>query len=94
MGRKVKRSVTLDADLLEFVGAENLSRRLNALLREEVERLRHHQALRAFLDHLEAEEGPLLTPHDRERADFWDRLLGPAAHGAAAGEEPDARVSA
>lgn len=58
MASKVKRSVTLDADLVERFGDDNLSQRVNELLRREVQRDLRAVALGRLLDRLEAEDGP------------------------------------
>ncbi len=64
---KRKVSVSLDADLLdklEAVGVDNLSARINAALHKELEHELHLLALRALLDELAEERGPLDTPED------------------------------
>lgn len=72
---KAKRSVTLDADLVEQVEGShdgNLSAILNDALRDHVDRRREQAALVAWLDRMEQAEGP---PDPAEVASFR-RLLG------------------
>ena len=58
--RKVRKTVTLDADLVEVLGDEaNLSAAVNAALRREVDRIRRTVALGEWLDELAAERGAL-----------------------------------
>jgi antitoxin CcdA len=59
---KRKVSLSLDADLvdeLEQSTDEGLSGQVNKAVRAEVERRRRQRALRALLDRLDLEEGPL-----------------------------------
>jgi len=82
---KVKRSVTLDEDLVAVIGEGNLSAHVNAL---------HLQALERLLASMAGVEGPLDTVADealmREHAALLgasaeqiDALFPPAAPGAA-----------
>jgi post-segregation antitoxin (ccd killing protein) len=58
---KRKISVTIDADLVEALGdaEENLSAQVNEAIRTVVEQRRRHAALRAWLDEMAAEHGPV-----------------------------------
>ena len=56
---KTKRTVSLDADLVEALGEGNLSAEVNDALRERVRIKRQGEALRRFLDEVAAEEGPV-----------------------------------
>lgn len=72
---KAKRSVTLDADLVDAVERSrdpNLSAILNDALRQHVDREREQAALVAWLDEMERAEGPL----DPEEVASFARLLG------------------
>ncbi len=73
---KVTCSVTLDADLVQLVGEDNLSRRVNEALRRETERDRRLAALGTFLDRLAGEEGPLDSAEDLAEMRRAGRLLG------------------
>jgi post-segregation antitoxin (ccd killing protein) len=56
--RKVRKTVTLDADLIEDFGDDgNLSAAINGALRREVEMRRRSVALGEWLDELAAERG-------------------------------------
>lgn len=59
--QKRKVSVTLDEDLVEALESEdaNLSAQVNEAIRLVVETRRREDALRAFLDELEADDGPV-----------------------------------
>lgn len=58
--RKVRKTVTLDADLVEVLGDEaNLSAAVNTALRREVDRIRRTVALGEWLDELASERGAL-----------------------------------
>jgi hypothetical protein len=59
---KVKRTLTLDEDIVEIFLADdpdNLSGAINAALREAAERKFNQQALRRYVDQLETEFGPV-----------------------------------
>lgn len=73
---KVKRSVTLDADLVALVGEANLSARLNELLRAQAEREEHFRALRDYLDRVAAVEGQLDSPADLQSMRDIGEALG------------------
>lgn len=64
MPSKVKRSVTLDEDLVAVIGEGNLSAHVNALLRRDAEHELHLQALERLLASMAGEEGPLDTVAD------------------------------
>lgn len=74
---KRKISLSLDADLVdEFEeAAEGLSAQVNLVLRAEVDRRRRHRALRALLDRLAAQDGPL-GPDDEAEIARFERALG------------------
>jgi Arc/MetJ-type ribon-helix-helix transcriptional regulator len=81
MTREPKRkiSVTLDADLVAAVEAdagENLSARVNAALRADLEDRNRQRALSGLLDRLAAERGPLDTAEDEAEIARFMRLLG------------------
>lgn len=81
MTREPKRkiSVTLDADLVAAVEAdagENLSARVNAALRADLEDRSRQRALSGLLDRLAAERGPLDTAEDEAEIARFMRLLG------------------
>jgi antitoxin CcdA len=66
---KRKVSLSLDADLvdeLEQSTDEGLSGQVNKAVRAEVERRRRQRALRALLDRLDLEEGPLAQDDEAE----------------------------
>ncbi|ONH29933.1 hypothetical protein BL253_15670 [Pseudofrankia asymbiotica] len=75
---KRKVSLTLDADLVAEVesGGENLSAEVNMVLRDELARRRRRRALRALLDRLDQQDGPLDTAEDQEEIARYMRLLG------------------
>lgn len=78
MVSKRKVSLSLDADLvdeLEQSTDEGLSGQVNQAVRAEVERRRGQRALRALLDRLDAEEGPL-GPDDEAEIGRFERALG------------------
>ncbi|HET9256897.1 MAG TPA: type II toxin-antitoxin system CcdA family antitoxin [Pseudonocardiaceae bacterium] len=75
---KRKVSITLDADLVDALAAQGgaLSSRVNDAVRQELARLRRHEALGALLDRLAAERGPLDTPEDEAEMRRFAELLG------------------
>ncbi|MGO9559453.1 MAG: type II toxin-antitoxin system CcdA family antitoxin [Acidimicrobiales bacterium] len=78
MAAKRKVSLTLDADLvaeLEHAPDAALSAQVNDAIRTEISRRRRQRALRAFLDHVAAEDGPL-TEDDEEEIVRLQQLLG------------------
>jgi hypothetical protein len=78
MVSKRKVSLSLDADLvdeLEQSTDEGLSGQVNEAVRAEVERRRRHRALRALLDRLDVEEGPL-GQGDEAEIRRYERALG------------------
>ncbi len=70
---KRKISVSLDEDLVAELeaGDLSLSAQVNAALREEFEHRHHQRLLKAFLDQLDAEEGPV----DEALIDKYARLF-------------------
>ena len=87
---KRKVSVTLDADLVAAMEADNgttLSAEVNSALRAEVTRRKRHQALADLLDHLADERGRLDAPEDEAEIARYMRLLGGMA-----GEPGELRV--
>jgi len=60
---------------LEQSTDEGLSGQVNQAVRAEVERRRRQRALRALLDWLDAEEGPL-GPDDEAEIGRYERALG------------------
>lgn len=79
---KRKVSVTLDADLVAALEAEDgttLSAEVNSALRAEFTRRKRQQALAGLLDHLAEERGRLDTPEDEAEIVRYMRLLGGAA---------------
>jgi hypothetical protein len=61
LGRKVRMTLTLDADLVERLGADepaSLSAAVNAVLRAEVERRARVASVRQLADDLDALYGP------------------------------------
>ena len=82
MTREPKRkiSVTLDADLVDEVDdGENLSARVNAALRADLESRRRQRALGDLLDRLADERGPLDSAEDETEIARFMRLLGGTA---------------
>lgn len=80
MVSKRKVSLSLDADLVEELGQstdEGLSGQVNQAVRAEVERRHRARALRALLDRLNVEEGPL-GPGDEAEIGRYERALGGA----------------
>lgn len=78
MPPKRKISLSLDADLvdeLEHDADDGLSSQVNVVLRAEVERRRRQRALRALLDRLSSEDGPL-TPDDEAEIQRFEQALG------------------
>jgi antitoxin component of MazEF toxin-antitoxin module len=76
---KRKVSVTLDADLVTALEAEDgttLSAEVNSALRAEFARRKRQQALADLLGHLAEERGPLDTPEDEAEIARYMRLLG------------------
>lgn len=76
---KRKVSVTLDADLVAAMEADNsttLSAEVNSALRAEFIRRRRQQALADLLDRLADERGRLDTPEDEAEIARYMRLLG------------------
>jgi antitoxin component of MazEF toxin-antitoxin module len=81
---KRKVSVTLDADLVAAVEADDsttLSAEVNSALRTEFTRRRRQQALADLLDQLADERGQLDTPEDEAEIARYVRLLGGRAEG-------------
>ena len=77
---KRKISVTLDADLVaEVDDGENLSARVNAALRADLESRRRQRALGDLLDRLADERGPLDSAEDEAEIARFMRLLGGTA---------------
>lgn len=79
MPPKRKVSLSLDADLVEELGHDpdgSLSTQVNRALRAEVELRRGQRALRALLDELDAENGPL-SPEDEAEIERYRRILDP-----------------
>jgi Arc/MetJ-type ribon-helix-helix transcriptional regulator len=79
---KRKISVTLDADLVAAVEADagqNLSARVNAALRADLEDRNRQRALAELLDRLAAERGSLDTAEDEAEIARFMRLLGDAS---------------
>jgi antitoxin CcdA len=76
---KRKLSVTLDADLVAAIEAEEgetMSARVNAALRADFENRRRQRALAELLAELDAEDGPLDTEADQAAIARYMRLLG------------------
>jgi antitoxin component of MazEF toxin-antitoxin module len=87
---KRKVSVTLDADLVEALEAEEgttLSAEVNSALRAEFVRRKRQQALADLLDRLAEDRGRLDTPEDEAEIARYMRLLGGMA-----GEPGELRV--
>lgn len=63
---KVKKTVSLDADLVAAVGEGNLSAEVNEALRRRVDTVRREAALAGYLDRMAAEEGPVDEGEVRE----------------------------
>ena len=81
---KRKVSVTLDADLVAAVEADDsttLSAEVNSALRAEFTRRKRQQALADLLDHLANERGQLDTLEDEAEIARYVRLLGGRAEG-------------
>ncbi len=70
---KRKISVSLDEDLVAELeaGDQSLSAQVNAVLRQDLEHRRRQRLLTAFLDQLDAEEGPV----DEALLDKYARLF-------------------
>jgi antitoxin component of MazEF toxin-antitoxin module len=76
---KRKVSITLDADLVAALEADNsttLSAEVNSALRAEFTRRQRQQALAELLDRLADERGSLDTPEDEAEIARYMRLLG------------------
>lgn len=76
---KRKVSITLDADLVDALEAEEgttLSAEVNSALRAEFARRKRQQALADLLDHLADERGKLDTAEDEAQIARYMRLLG------------------
>jgi len=76
---KRKVSVTLDADLVAAVEADDsttLSAEVNSALRAEFTKRKRQQALADLLDHLAGERGNLDSPEDEAEIARYVRLLG------------------
>lgn len=71
MTAKTKRTVSLDADLVEALGEGNLSAELNEALRERVEARKRHEAMGRWLDD-EVAGGAVI---DEAGVQFYMRLL-------------------
>jgi hypothetical protein len=73
MTAKVRRTLTLDPELIEALGADDvaLSSTVNAILRREVDRRQRLDALAKLLDRLERERGPV----DQDRVAEYRQLL-------------------
>lgn len=69
---KVKKTVTLDADLVAAIGDGNLSAEVNEALSERVRRRQRTRSLRKYLDGYAVTEGPL----DEARVHEFMQLLG------------------
>lgn len=69
---KVKKTVTLDADLVAAIGDGNLSSAVNEALAERVQRLQRAHSLRTYLDQHTAAEGAL----DEAQVQEFMQLLG------------------
>ncbi len=69
---KVKKTVTLDADLVAAIGDGNLSSEVNEALAERVHRLQRAHSLRSYLDQYTATEGAL----DEAKVQEFMQLLG------------------
>jgi antitoxin CcdA len=81
---KRKVSVTLDADLVAAVEADDsttLSAEVNSALRAEFTKRKRQQALADLLDHLADERGQLDTPEDEAEIARYVRLLGGRTEG-------------
>jgi post-segregation antitoxin (ccd killing protein) len=77
-GVKRKISVSLDDDLVSELEAsdEGLSAQVNTALRNEMNARRRQRGLRALLDELEAQDGPLNSAEDEADVQRYMRLLG------------------
>jgi len=76
---KRKVSITLDADLVDALEAEEgttLSAEVNSALRAEFARRKRQRALADLLDHLAEERGKLDTAEDEAEIARYMRLLG------------------
>jgi hypothetical protein len=71
---KVKKTVSLDIDLVEFVGDGNLSYEVNEALKVRLEGQRRNRAFGEWLDEMDAAEGP---PDPADLAMFRRLLGGP-----------------
>ncbi|MGH8909591.1 MAG: type II toxin-antitoxin system CcdA family antitoxin [Egibacteraceae bacterium] len=80
MANKRKISITVDADLVEELESspdEGLSSQINEAIREAIERRRHQRALRALLDRLDEEDGPLGPESEPEIQRYMQLMGGP-----------------
>lgn len=69
---KVRKTITLDADLVDTFDTEGgLSPTINAVLRAEKDRLDESLGLRAFLDRLAVERGPVDESLVQSIMDRW-----------------------
>jgi hypothetical protein len=69
---KVRKTITLDADLIDTFDTEGgLSPTVNAVLRAEKDRLDESLGLRAFLDRLAVERGPVDEALVQSILDRW-----------------------
>jgi hypothetical protein len=75
---KRKISVSLDDDLVSELEAsdEGLSAQVNTALRNEMNARRRQRGLRALLDELDAQDGPLNSAEDEADVQRYIRLLG------------------
>jgi hypothetical protein len=75
---KRKISVSLDDDLVSELEAsdEGLSAQVNTALRNEMSARRRQRGLRALLDELDAQDGPLDSAQDEADVQRYMRLLG------------------
>ena len=73
MSGKVRRTLTLDPEVVEALGADPaaLSATVNAILADEIARRDRHRALGQLLDRLDEEDGPA----DAEIVESVRRLL-------------------
>jgi hypothetical protein len=69
---KVKKTVTLDADLVAAIGDGNLSSEVNEALSDRVHRLQRARSLRTYLDQYTATEGAV----DEAQVQEFMQLLG------------------
>lgn len=72
---KVKKTVTLDADLVAAIGDGNLSSEVNEALSDRVHRLQRARSLRTYLDQYTATEGAV---DEAQVQEFMQLLGGPS----------------